>query len=66
MENERQNLEESLRRSVRNDIVRRNQLRGPISGEAERMIDKCVEIEMENLEYQIESRPSYRAGRDYD
>jgi hypothetical protein len=64
MEDEKQNLEESLRRSIRNDIIRRNQLRGPLSYDAEKIIDLCTEIEMENTHYERKYNPLYQAGRD--
>jgi len=56
--------EELLRRKIRNDIVRRNQLPGPLSYDAERMLEKCVDIEMENLESDLRYKPSYRAWGD--
>jgi hypothetical protein len=56
--------EDSIRRKIRNDIVRRNQLPGPLSYDAERMLEKCVEIEREILEYKQKYRPSYRAWGD--
>jgi len=46
-------LEERLRSRIRNEIVRENRMRGPICYEAERMLDKIVDIRMEDLEYDL-------------
>jgi len=63
MEDERQNLEERLRRNIRREIIIDNQMRAPICYDAERMLDKIIEIRMENQEYSREDS-SYRAGGD--
>lgn len=60
MENDR----ESLRMKIRKDIIMRNQLRGNLSYEAERMLEKCVGIEMEDTQYQPKYRPSFAAWGD--
>lgn len=64
MEDERQSLEELLRRSIRNRIIRENRMSAPICYDAETMLDKCVDIEIENIKDAQRYRPSYRAWGD--
>jgi len=49
-----EHFEKILRSAIRNDIVRKNRLPGPLSSDAERMLEKCADIELENLKWEQE------------
>lgn len=59
------NYEEKIRNDIRRGIIRRNQLRAPICYEAQRMLDKVVEIEIENSRYIIEYNQTRNLGGNY-
>ena len=56
-------LEERLRSRIKNEIIRENRLSGPICGEADRMLDKLVDMRMEDIAYDLGDHASkYRFG----
>jgi hypothetical protein len=66
LEREARDPRAKQRAEIKKEIIIRNQLRGPLSYDANNLLDMIADQNMENANYERKYRPSFSAWGDYD